>query len=224
MKGSSPFPGKSTRRPSHGISVYVRSTALAAPCPPGTRPTRLRLRPRSRRHEAPCSSGKARPEFPSKSSQHLGVLREGVRVERRHDTPAPEVPHADDHIAHAQAVSGPRALGSPSTPPPTMLGLSRRPSYPNAAIAPSVATSRGSTSNRLAESSQKSRAPGPHPPPRFGLNPGHAVPPAGRRRRRGWRDERGAEDASSRLRHDRGIRDVHHAVSLDAEPIDSSAV
>jgi hypothetical protein len=38
-------------------------------------------------------------------------LHQGVRVERRHDPPAPKVLYSDDDIMHAQAVSGPRALG-----------------------------------------------------------------------------------------------------------------
>ena len=55
---------------------------------------------------------------------------------------------------------------SPSTPPITRFGRRRRPSYPNAAIAPSVATSSGRMSNRSAPSSRTMRAPGPAMPRR----------------------------------------------------------
>ena len=34
-------------------------------------------------------------ELRDDSSQHLGVLHQGVRVKRRHDAPAPKVLHAD---------------------------------------------------------------------------------------------------------------------------------
>src|SRR6266550_1885789 len=50
---------------------------------------------------------------------------------------------------------------SPETPPITMLGRRRRPSAPRARIAPSVATSRGSTSNRSRPFASTRLAPTP---------------------------------------------------------------
>src|SRR2546422_6146355 len=50
---------------------------------------------------------------------------------------------------------------SPETPPITMLGPRRRPSTPRTRMAPSVATSSGSTSNRSRPSASTRRAPTP---------------------------------------------------------------
>src|SRR5262249_24798981 len=55
----------------------------------------------------------AAAEAPVDAAQHVDVLLERVGVERRHDAPLPEIPDADQDVAHAQAASLPVALGAP---------------------------------------------------------------------------------------------------------------
>ena len=69
-------------------------------------------------------------------------------IQRRHRAARAQGIDADCCVAYAQLGTLHVLSASPSTPETTMLGRNRRTSRPNAAIAPSVATSSGKTSKR----------------------------------------------------------------------------
>src|SRR5262249_26284105 len=103
----------------------------------------------------PGVQGEGAPEHVADPLQDADVLDAGVGVPRRHDAARAQVGEPDHRAPDIQVTPFPAALGEPADAAEHDVWAQA------AAMAPSVVTMSGSTSNRPSSGTARSRAPGP---------------------------------------------------------------